>query len=311
MRPLVLLPCLAAPVLLFAHLSRAGEPTVAFEEHADRLAIAVGGRPFATYVWSDPKTLRPYFANLHAPDGTQLTRNHPPVAGTDATDHDTIHTGLWLAFGDVSGADFWRNKAAVEHVEFVEKPAVAGGVGSFAVKNRYVAEGMTICHEVCRIRIAPRAEGTLVDWQSDFSGPDAFYFGDQEEMGLGIRVATPITVKSGGHITNSDRLVDEKQVWGKQADWCDYSASLAGQEAGILIMPDPANFRRSWFHARDYGVLVANPFGQKAFTQGQASKVLMRPGEHLQLGFGILFHRGPVDCAAVYKAWLAATRPTK
>ena len=233
-----------------------------------------------------------------------MTRNHPPVEGQDATDHATFHPGLWLAFGDVSGADFWRNKATVKHVEFVEAPAADATGGGFAVKNAYVSKDQPICEEVCRVRFAVRPVGYLITCDSRFSGSGDFYFGDQEEMGLGVRVATPLTVKNGGRIVNSDGQVNEKQVWGKQADWCDYSGTIDGQAVGLLLMPHPKNFRRSWFHARDYGVLVANPFGQNAFTKGERSKVEVRAGESLRLRFGVLIHQGPVDLAAAYRDWL-------
>jgi hypothetical protein len=40
-------------------------------------------------------------------------------------------------------------------------------------------------------------------------------------------------------------------------------------------------------HARDYGVLVANPFGRNAFTKGEVSRLEVRPGEKLRLRFGV------------------------
>jgi hypothetical protein len=173
------------------------------------------------------------------------------------------------------------------------------------VRNRYLAHDKTICEEICRIAIRPGAGGYLIDWDSRFTGGDDFYFGDQEEMGLGCRMATPLVVKNGGHIVNSDGLADEKQVWGQPADWCDYRGSIEGRPAGVLLMPDPKNFRRSWFHARDYGLLVANPFGANAFTKAPASRIPVTKGESLRLRFAILVHSGPIDPQAVYKEWLA------
>ncbi len=303
---------LMAVLLAFSLADRtpAGE-AASFEQRDGSLAIRIGERPFATYVWNDPAVKRPYFANIHAPGGAQVTRNYPPVEGRDATDHATMHPGLWLAFGDVGGADFWRNKGLVEQVELIQKPTTSSdrSSGSFAVKNRYLADGKPVCQEICRIRVLVRPAGTLIAWDSRFSGDNEFSFGDQEEMGLGVRVATPLTVKAGGQIVNSDGLKNEPQVWGKQADWCDYAGAIDRQPLGVLLVPEPANFRRSWFHSRDYGVLVANPFGQKAFTKGPASKVTVRRGESLRLRFGILIHSGPIDLAAAYqdcKAVLAA-----
>jgi Family of unknown function (DUF6807) len=286
-------------------VARAQSP-VTFDLKDTRLQIQISGKPFATYVWQDRNVLRPYLAHVHAPNGKQVTRNHPPVEGKDATDHDAMHPGLWLAFGDLGGADFWRNKGTVRHVEFVEKPKATRDGGGFAVRNRYLSGQKTLCEEVCRIKISVRPGGYLLDWISDFTGPEGFSFGDQEEMGLGVRVATPLTVKKGGQILNSDGAKNEKQAWGKQADWCDYSGSIDGQPVGVTLMPDPKNFRRCWFHARDYGVLVANPFGQNAFTRGEKSKVVVPKGETLRLRFGILAHSGKVDISAAYKDWLVA-----
>ncbi len=287
-------------LLAFGALAPAGEP-LTFDVQADRVAIDVGGKPLATYVYRDSKILRPYLAHVRAPNGRQVTRNHPPIAGVDRTDHDTMHPGIWLAFGDLSGADFWRNQGRVEHVDFVEKPTADTGGGHFVVRNRYLADERVLCEERCRITIRVAPAGYFIVWDSRFSGPHDFYFGDQEEMGLGVRVATPLAVKNGGKITNSKGLVDEKQVWGKQAAWCDYSGTLDGEAAGVLLVPDPKNFRPAWFHARDYGFVAANPFGRQAFTGSEPSKVTVRPGDSLRLRFALLIHSGPTDLEADYR----------
>lgn len=284
-------------------LDAPAQSAVSFHPKDTHLEILIDGQPFATYVWQDRNVLRPYFAFVRAPNGKQVTRNLPPVEGHDDLDHATMHPGLWLAFGELGGADFWRNKAAVEHVEFVEKPSATKDGGSFAVRNKYLAGDKLICEEICRIKIRVRPGGTLIDWRSEFTGPDDFTFGDQEEMGLGVRVATPISVKNGGQIVNSEGLKNEQQVWGKQAEWADYRGLIDGQPVGITLMADPKNFRRCWFHARDYGVLVANPFGQRAFTKGEASQLRIRSGEVFRLRFGLLVHAGTVDLDAAYQDW--------
>ncbi len=295
--------CLVQPAAAIA-----ANHAVAFVSHDGRLAITIDGQPLASYVWDDPRILRPYFANLHAPSGAQVTRRYPPVATQDATDHDTMHPGLWLGFGDLSGADFWRNQGVVRHVEFVKGPMGQGSEGGFVARNRYLMGDKPLCDEIRTINIIADPPGfthpaTLIDWDSQFSGGDDFYFGDQEEMGLGIRVATPMTVKNGGHITNSNGLEDEKQVWGKRAAWCDYSGQVDGQGVGITLMPDPGNFRPCWFHVRDYGLMVANPFGAHAMTGGPESKIVVKRGAPLRLRFGILIHQQPSDPQKAYELW--------
>lgn len=118
-------------------------------------------------------------------------------------------------------------------------------------------------------------------------------FGDQEEMGLGVRIATPLAVVKGGEITDSQGRKNGKQVWGQQADWCQYGCDMDGRQFGVVLMPDPMNFRRSWFHARDYGLVVANPFGQNAFTKAVKSKVIVPKGDAFRLRFGVLVYAVP------------------
>ena len=281
---------------------------VSFQQGDGSLQIAIGGQPIAEYVLSDDKILRPYFRHLRTLSGVLVTRNHPPVKGQDLDDHSAMHPGLWLAFGDLDGADFWRNKGRVRQLRFIEQPKVESGGGSFVVENVYEADGRTFCTETCEITISVRPDGYLLDWRSTFQSKQDFTFGDQEEMGLGVRVATPLAVDKGGEIIDSENRKNGSQVWGKQADWCQYSGVVDRKRIGIVMMPAPTNFRRSWFHARDYGLLVANPFGQNAFTKSEKSKVSVKQGDKFSLRFGVLVYgvpaESPLDIADLYRKYI-------
>ena len=280
------------------------------ERFADHLEIRIGDQQVATYVFRDEVISRPYFANVKSPSGIQATRTHPPRPRVDSEDHARMHPGVFLAFGDISGSDFWRNTANVIHAGFVEEPKADSSGVSFTVRNRYVSGDRLVCLEVCAHRIERQSGGFLISFDSLFSHPGRlFTFGDQEEMGLGVRVARDIRVENGnGTIRNSDGRLNEKQVWGRQAAWCDYSGTVEGQRVGILVMPHPGNFRRSWFHSRDYGFLAANPFGRNAFTGGEKSVVDVSPGQALRLRFAVLIHstfaHEEFDCDTVYHDFL-------
>ena len=288
--PLLLLLPLAAPA--------AGDPAaITIHKEAGRLDIRGGGQPMATYVRTDPALPRPYFCDLFAPDGTRLTRNYPPdpVADAGNADHPDFHPGLWLAFGDLGGQDFWRNKARVRHVEFLEPDKVPDGAVAFAVRNVYepLAGGAPLCEEICTYTIVPGDTGNLLLMDSIFYSGTAFSFGDQEEMGLGLRLATELTPKSGhGRLRNSLGGEQEAGTWGKAADWCAVTAPGKEGLTGVLIAPHPANFRKSWFHTRDYGLIAANPFGQKAMTAAKDDNVLpdqtpVPGGTTFRLRFGV------------------------
>lgn len=285
----VIVTLFAQSVLAIA--ASADEPRITVDRRADRLRISIGGAVFADYVFRDDKTLRPYFTNVKAKGGVRVTRHHPPRPGKDSVDHATMHPGIWLAFGDISGADFWRNKARVEHVEFLKQPAVQNRRLTFTVRNRYRKGGRTVCVEDCTHTISAHRTGYLLTYDSRFHGEKALTFGDQEEMGLGVRVAAPLRVRGGnGRILNADGKVDEKAVRGTNAMWCDYSGTREGKRCGIVLMPHPGNFRKSWYHARNYGFVCANPFGRRALTGGAKSRVVVEPGSTLRLRFGVFIY---------------------
>jgi hypothetical protein len=265
-------------------------------DHADRGAIQINlrGKPFITYSFRDPEILRPYFANAFAPSGAKITRNHPPAAD-DPQDHDKMHPGMWLAFGDLSGADSWRLAAPIEHIRFVSPPRTMKGTLKFAVQNRYMpTDGQSeICRDVCNYTLVDLPNGVIVHWDSVFQSDDRnFVFGDQEELGVGVRLAKTVAVKSGlgGRILNSNGQRNEKEAWGQQADWCDYSGTVGNEFVGIMIMPHPANFRRAWCHSRDSGFMAMNPFGRNAFTGKEKSAVVVQAKEPFRLRYAVLFH---------------------
>lgn len=302
---LALLASLIVGLIGAALTARADDDAIAFDRGREGVGITIGGKPFARYVFGNETITRPFFESVHAPGGTQVTRHNPPIDGVDPTDHATFHPGLWLAFGDLNGADFWRNHDPIRHAGFVEEPKGGPGRGVFAARHRYEKDGRVVAEEICRITILTRPAGSLLLWDSSFRpNEDELIFGDQEEMGLGVRLATPLTVVKGGRIQNSEKQVNEAQVWGQQAAWCACDGTIGGRRVVVALMPHPENFRRSWFHARDYGLLVANPFGRNAFTKGDRSRVVVRPGETLRLRFGVLVANGDPDLNASYRDYL-------
>lgn len=268
-----------------------------FEERQVRIDIRDGAQstPFATYVFVDEAISRPYFCNLHTPSGRLVTRPRPLGPG-DLDDHPDLHPGLWLAFGDLNGSDFWRLKAPVRHVGFVEPTQVPAETVAFAVRNQYIdSNGAIIANEVCQLGIALVPQATRLDWDSRFTPVDTHLeFGDQEEMGLGVRLASDIAEVRGlgGLLTDSAGRSTARNVWGQSAQWCDYSGVVAGQPVGVTIAGHAQNVRPCWWHARDYGFVAANPFGRAAMRQGAPSRIIVQPGEELRLRFSVLIHDG-------------------
>ncbi len=273
---------------------------VSFKKDTGSVVILIGDRAVATYVFEDPAIPRPYFCQVKTLGGVQVTRIHPPdpVINKGNDDHETFHPGIWLAFGDLGGRDFWRNKAHVHHVKFIGPFVEEDGLGRFTVLNSYTGidgqENGAVCEETCTYSIHTAPSGYFLIARSEFRSDKAdFSFGDQEEMGFGVRLNTPLTVKFGsGKILNSEDGENEKGTWGKQAKWCATTGTVEGKIVSVALIPGPGNFRPSWFHTRDYGLMVANPFGKKSMTGPEDAVMapdatLVRKGEVFKLGFGV------------------------
>ena len=271
---------------------RADSDGFAVDEQDQQLTITYSGKRVGEYVFRDEKILRPYFANLHSLTGTPLTRNSPPIAGVDAVDHDTMHPGIWLAFGDINGDDFWRNKGQIRHERFAQSPVIHPNGVTFIADSRLItSDGKPLCNLQSQFELSKQHQGLLLVWAAKFhSETSDFTFGDQEEMGFGARLATPLIEKNGGLIVSSGGLRTAQKTWGQPASWCDYGKRLEGRDCGITLMTHPANFRESWWHNRDYGVFVANPFGRAAMKQGEKSAMTVKRGTPFTIKFAALLH---------------------
>jgi hypothetical protein len=243
------------------------------------------------------------------------------VADEGNVDHPDFHPGIWLAFGDINGEDFWRNKARVRHGGFVAEPAGGDGMGHFEVLNVYESAGETpetICEERCRYTFRVTSFGYLLEMDSTFRAiTRSAAFGDQEEMGFGVRLATTLSVRHGmGALRNSEGGQNERGTWGKSADWCAGLGRVGDAWVGMSVMAHPGNFRPSWFHSRDYGLIVANPFGKKAMTGPdddsiKSDRTVVGPGESLRLRYGVFVFsaRGEDEpaLASLYTEYLRLT----
>lgn len=263
----------ASPLIaIHGRQTYAAESGWSFRSMPDRVEISSNGRPIATYVTKHPKIRRPFFQDVFTPGGMRVTRPIPPDPDAEDTDHDTMHPGLWLAFGDLNGVDYWRNKAEVRHVRY-SKPVKADQVSlSFETENHWMdPEGSkNVCREFASYAFRTIGPDVELEWHSKLmTEQDAFRLGFQEEMGLGVRLTRPLTVKKGtGRIDCSCGGVDEKGTWGKSATW--WAATIpaktsnnpgsSNHRGGIRIFArfDPGN-RPFWGHTRDYGLIVANP----------------------------------------------------
>ncbi|MEM9364577.1 MAG: PVC-type heme-binding CxxCH protein [Planctomycetota bacterium] len=280
-----------------------------FQDADNELNIHFGPQRIATYLKRHPKLTRRALVNVRTASGIPVTRNFPPRKPEDIDPgyraehgiiHPVMHPGIWLGFGDVNGNDYWRLQSEVAFDGFAQPLLGERNHGSFMAVNHYLSENrqQLVCRETTRYHFERVPEGILLRIEAEYQSDDqSFYFGDQEESGLAVRVASPIRVQGGnGTILNSHGDRNGAEVWGKEAQWFDYAGTIGGREVGIMVVSDPNNSRPSWLHARDYGVVVTNPFPKQPRERREPYvKTHIAKGEPFELAYAVLIYDQPVN----------------
>jgi len=244
----------------------AGDVTLAEEDGG--LRVDVGGEVFTRYVIKGSQ--RPHLYPVIGPSGAGLTRTLP---FTDQDDHPH-HSSIWVGHGKVNDIDFWldgEDNGRIEHTGFSDM-VQAGGTASFTAKSRWITpDGDELMSDERRISItASEGGGRIIDLAITFTatGYDVL-FEDTKEGTVAIRVAPVLSIREGKGQILTSAGVKNKKAWGTKAEWVSYfGADPKGEQVSITMMDHPANLRHpTTWHARDYGLLAANPFGLHDFER--------------------------------------------
>lgn len=285
------------------------------------------GKDLITSYRIDPKQSKPYFFPMNALPGVGVTEDGP-------SDH-VHHRSAWFCHGDITaeglevkkpfkevkGTDFWSERKGAGRIVCVkvEKPTAGKSSASVVTRNEWrTADGKKVLDEVRTITLHHLGENrNLLVIDADIEASEyPLIFEDTKEGSMGIRIRHSIRVdkKGGGKLTNAEGKENQKECWGKVSAWCDYSGPIGeGKTAGLTVFADPKNEFDSAWHARDYGLLAANPFGRAGHAKFPDRKdrtdlVKVEKGKHLRLRFGLYLHGGDVKegkVAEAYKSFVA------
>lgn len=299
---------------------------VAVERREDRVDVLVDGKPFTSYVFAGHA--KPILFPIVGPTGKGLTRQWPIVDGVadEPRDHPH-HESLWFTHGNVNGLDFWAHKTPAKQaantpamkpprIEHVKLTATGGPTAVIESENRWCKpDGSVVCTDVRRLVFggddAARTIDHTITIRADH-GP--VIFGDTKEGSLAIRVHPALQPKDTNGSRGATGLIIDSEgrrnadVWGKAARWVDYSGVVDGEAVGIAILDHPKNHGHpTHWHAREYGLFAANPFGLHDFTgaaPGAGALTIPADGS-LTLRHRFVFHRGDAAAARIADRWHA------
>ena len=205
---------------------------------------------------------------IYAADGRLAVRAFPfgHNAG-EARDHPH-HRSCWFAHGDVDGHDFWHDKRCQIRV----REHTIGGETIWWSADWIAPNGEKIATEARTMRFSGRGDTRKIEFDFTLT-PEAesMRFGDTKEGTFAIRVAPSIRLKgerARGRIENAEGALDG-DCWGKRSPWVLYEGPVDGRLVRLRVSDHPENPRHpTWWHARDYGLFAANPFGRSDFERG-------------------------------------------
>jgi hypothetical protein len=285
--------------------------------------VHIGGRPFATYSF-DPSVAKPYWSPLRSAHGTVVTRGFPMTPAATGEDRDEPHQrAMYFAHGDINGFDFWGEAAfprwsdhplsTFGRTVFRTLDEFHGGADSGSLQATFdlVAPTGAIGEETQTYRVGGDEQSRTIDCEFAIHathGP--IVMGDTKEGTFAIRVVKALD-SPPGHMVNASGASGEKAIWGKRSTWVDYYGRVAGEDVGVAIFDHPQNLRApTYWHARAYGLLAANPFGLRAFTgdRRQTGRYDIPAGGSLVFRYRVFIHHGNPLQAGVAEAyrWFAA-----
>lgn len=313
-----LLPILTASGFVFILATRglAAEPTPAqIKVHKTHVDFLVGDQLITRY-HTDPEVAKPYFWPVHGPSGIPLTRAWPMEKDKEGESMDHPHQkSLWFCHGDVipdgvelkekikgvDGVDFWSERPGYGKMTCtsVGEPKQKGNHAQIVTQNEWsIPGGARIMDETRTLHLYQLGDANLLVVEIDLEATSgSITFGDTKEGSFGVRVNDVIAeAKKNGHMENAEGKISEKECWGQQSAWVDYSGTIDGKKVGIAVFDDPANAYKACWHSRGYGLMAANPFGRAKSgfpaMKDNTSLVKLAKGEHLKLRYGVLLHAG-------------------
>lgn len=276
-----------------------GEPARAHglelkENAAGSLSIRLGDREVTRYYpVAGVANKKPCFYPLVA-GGVNVLRGFPlEERAGDVKDHPH-HTGIYNAFGDVNGKDYW-SKTSHTFGEIERKEAGPVAAGLVAV-NKW-GDDLVERQEILVLNAGADA---VMDWTVTLTAANGpVVLGRDTKMSkegfFSVRVASGLSAKGDAPemIRDSKGNKGEKAIRADTAPWVHYTGDVDGKRVGVSIMQHPGSFRYpSNWHVRAYGLFAANAFLV-------AGKHELGKGDSITLRYRVYAHGGDFDAGKV------------
>jgi len=273
-----------------------------------KVDVMIDGRLFTSYLWHDPvfrDIKKPVLYPIITSTGTEITRGYPLNPRPDERTDHPHQIGLCFNYGHVNGYDFWNNSTAIpenrrdrygtiRHLG-IDKLSGSAGQGIMITRESWTTpSGEELLAEKTEYNFMAKGALRIIDRITTLTATHTdVSMKDTKEGGFGIRVARqlempsneeliltdaqgiPATVKKmsnegiTGNYKNSNGIFGEA-VYATRGDWVILFGKIGDEAESVVMIDHPDNpGHPTYWHARGYGLLLANPLGAGEYSSGK------------------------------------------
>ena len=268
--------------------------SVELKRGAGQIEVAIGGKAFTTYYF--PKGVdKAYLMPLQTASGVIVSRPFPVFNDVSMADRklasfEPHQRPLYFSHGDINGVDFWSEAVfnsfygrpdaaqvsaagavrAYGHMKLVKLEELKDGPDSGRIRARFSLEDpndRVLAEETQAYTFHGDERTRTIDCEYIlYALGNPVVFGDTKEGTFAVRMNAELSAPHD-QMLNSRGAAGEPAIWGKPAEWVSYSGTVSGKPVGLVVFDHPSSFRHpTTWHARAYGLLAANPFAAREFT---------------------------------------------
>ncbi len=274
------------------------------------IQVNIGDELFTAYNYKE--VTKPFLYPVLGPGQIRMTRDFPmKETEGEANDHPH-HQSIWIGH-EISGVDFWKCGGGAK-IEVVGDPKIDDESQSISATCNWInGSGKTICSDTTKWSFGCDENSRWIDCEFSIKASEGpISIDDTKEGTVAIRTHPDLRLKPDpkrgvgkvfGNAVNSQGTTGTA-VWGEAASWVLYSGNIDSKPASLLILDHPDNFRSpTTWHAREYGLIGANPFGLHYFQKLEkgVGAVQLLKGQSVTLKYRFVFANTTLDSDAAAK----------
>lgn len=289
---------------------------ITFASDDNKLDVKIGDDLFTTFDYGT--YAKPILYPIYGPGQIGMTRNWPMKKSVQGEQHDHVHhKSMWISH-EINGVHFWTEKGGSVKTTLVEfngktigekttaEESIFDEANAFRATSKWIRESdsKTLLTDRTTYRIGFDETSRWIDCTIEYRATHGqFQFDDTKEGLFAIRTHPDLRLtakpakgvsKVFGNAINSEGE-SGKGIWGKPAKWLLYFGTIDDTKMSVAMYDHPSNLRHpTTWHARDYGLVTANPFGMHHFLGKEkgAGAFVVKDGETLTLRYRVDFIKG-------------------